>query len=94
MMDERTIYLGERRRVTLDTWLITGDECSVDNPTYSILCGNSEVGNGVLKTEVRNKHTLLSMFFEPTMARPHIIIFQFACGDDLIVRKLKIDVLR
>lgn len=94
MMDERTIYLGERRRVTLDAWLITGEECSVESPTYTITCGEAEVGSGALAVETINGHQLLSMFFEPTQAKPHVIAFQFGYGNDLVVRKLKIDVLR
>lgn len=94
MLDERTIFLGERRRVTLDTWFKTGIDFTLRNATYRLLCADMEVDSGELVCSSVNRHWLLQSMVEPKVARPHVLEYTYYLGDERIVRKLKINVRR
>lgn len=94
MLDERTIFLGERRRVTLDTWFKNGMDFILTNATYRLLCADMEIDTGELVCSSVNRHWLLQSWVEPKVARPHVLEYTYYLGDERIVRKLRINVKR
>lgn len=94
MLDERTIFLGERRRVTLDTWFVNGIDFQLTNATYRFTCADMEVDRGELVCSKINTHWLLQSMIEPKVARPHVLEYTYYVGDERIIRRLKINVKR
>lgn len=94
MLEERTIFLGERRRVTLDTWFVSNVDFVLTDPKYELFCADLLQDSGDLVCTKVNKHWLLQCMVEPKVARPHVLVYTYYLGDERIVRKLQINVRR
>ena len=94
MIEERTICLGERRRVALDTWLINGAPFDIANPKYEVSVAGSVVASGVPTACPRGTHWFLECYVEPKTPYPHMLTISYDLGEEHIIRKLKLNVRR
>lgn len=92
MLEEKTVFLGERRRVALDVWLVNGAPFDISDPNYSITVAGQHIDCGVPVVTPRGRHWFLQCYIAPTVPYPHFVEMSFSINDERIVRKLKVNV--
>lgn len=92
MLDEKKIFLGERRRITLDTWLVNSRPFVVTNASWKLYRRDQLVASGKLVTTQSAHHWLLQAMIEPKDLGLHELVFTYYLGDERMIRRLKINV--
>lgn len=91
-LDEIKIMLGERRRVTLDTWLETNRPFVMTNAFWELFRKDQKVAGGPLTQARANNHWLLQAMIEPKESGHYLLVYTYYLGDERMKRKLKINV--
>lgn len=91
-LDEKKFILGERRRVTLDTWLVTNRPFVIKDAKWELFRKDERVAHGKLTKAKANNHWLLQALIEPAEPGHYLLVYTYYLGDERMVRNLKIHV--
>lgn len=93
-MMEKIFELGERRRVTLEVWLATGETIPLENAAWTLTpCGGAEEASGTCETEQDGTRWRLTAEVQPETRRLYDLQYGFSMGSELVRRTVRIRVV-
>lgn len=93
-MDEIILTLGEKRKLTMDVWLSTGEAFTLQNSTWSLLFAKIEEASGECEvTPVTGNHYHLVAEIQPTKKGVYELSYSFHLGTEIVIRTVIIKVV-
>lgn len=89
-MAELSLYVGERRKVTIVVTIKDVDEFFIENAKYKLLLANETVDEGALLV----KEHEMSLMVAPAEAGVYTLVAYFSIANEDIIRKHTISVRR
>lgn len=93
-MDEIILTLGEKRKLTMDVWLSTGEAFTLQNAAWQLCFLEEEEASGeCVVTPVTGNHYHLVAEIQPLKKGVYELSYTFNLGTEVIIRTVIIKVV-
>ena len=93
-MDEIILTLGEKRKLTMDVWLSTGEAFTLQNAEWKLTLQEVEESSGtcIVTAETGNHYHLVAEI-QPEEKGVYNLYYEFNLGTEVIIRNVFVKVV-